>query len=106
MDHSSSSPLIIHFPLNLNCATTSNEQSENHNGKTKIINEMDFFSDKKEVGGSAIDDANKTLHSIVDFNVNTGLHLLTTANTGSDQSIVDDGVSTNSNEKRSKNEVH
>ncbi|KAL3821020.1 hypothetical protein ACJIZ3_006925 [Penstemon smallii] len=108
MDHSSSSPLIIQFPVNLNCAsaTTPNEQSENHNGKTKIINEMDFFADKKEleVGGSAIHDS--TNNSIVDFNVNTGLHLLTTANTntGSDQSIVDDGVSTNSNEKRSKNE--
>lgn len=35
----------------------------------------------------------------------TGLHLLTTANAGSDESIVEDGMSSVSDNKRSKNEV-
>uniref|UniRef100_A0A803M1T5 WRKY domain-containing protein n=1 Tax=Chenopodium quinoa TaxID=63459 RepID=A0A803M1T5_CHEQI len=37
-------------------------------------------------------------------NVNTGLHLLTT-NTGSDQSTVDDGASSDAEDKRNKNEL-
>lgn len=36
--------------------------------------------------------------------IQTGLHLLT-ANTSSDQSVVDDGISPNSEDKRSKTEV-
>ncbi|XP_022952535.1 probable WRKY transcription factor 31 [Cucurbita moschata] len=39
----------------------------------------------------------------LDFNVNTGLNLLTT-NSSSDQSMVDDGVSPNPEDKRAKNE--
>ncbi|KAL2496878.1 WRKY transcription factor 6 [Forsythia ovata] len=80
--------------------------------KRKVINEMDFFADKKDddeskTGTADDDDANgKDLNAPteLDFNVNTGLHLLT-ANTSSDQSIVDDGISPNSEDKRSKTEM-
>lgn len=46
----------------------------------------------------------KKLH-ICDFRGQTGLHLLTTANAGSDESIADDRTSSTSEDKRSKSEV-
>ncbi|CAI9757286.1 unnamed protein product [Fraxinus pennsylvanica] len=90
------------FPVNL---LTSDE-------KRKVINEMDFFADKKnddesKIGTGDEDDANgKDMSAPIelDSNVNTGLHLLT-ANTSSDQSVVDDGISPNSEDKRSKTEM-
>ncbi|CAA3003755.1 probable WRKY transcription factor 31 [Olea europaea subsp. europaea] len=74
--------------------------------KRKVLNEMDFFAEKKDddelkIGTSDEGDAKG---KELDFNVNTGLHLLT-ANTSSDQSVVDDGISPNSEDKRSKTEM-
>lgn len=42
---------------------------------------------------------------IMIFLFQTGLHLLTTANTGSDESMIDEGMSSISENKRSKSEV-
>ncbi|GFP79570.1 WRKY transcription factor 6 [Phtheirospermum japonicum] len=110
-------PATIQFPVSLGCTSDHDHDDHDVNGKRKVIDEMDFFSDKKEVAGSGgsgdgADDGSRTVHfsgpdhhSVLDFKVNTGLHLLTTANTGSDESIIDDGVSSNSEEKRSKNEM-
>ncbi|EYU34028.1 hypothetical protein MIMGU_mgv1a004322mg [Erythranthe guttata] len=82
------------------------------NGKRKVMDEMDFFSDKKLGGGGAAGgdagEDGRTLHgsnSVLNFNVNTGLHLLTPANTGSDESIVDKQTSSNSENKRSNSEM-
>ncbi|GER53231.1 WRKY DNA-binding protein 31 [Striga asiatica] len=100
-------PATIQFPVSL----SRDEDDQDLHGKRKVIDEMDFFSDKKEAAAEA-DDDDEAAHLggpdrrwAVDFKVNTGLHLLTTANTGSDESIVDDGISSNSEDKRSKNEM-
>ncbi|KAK4492808.1 hypothetical protein RD792_000133 [Penstemon davidsonii] len=90
-------PPTIQFPVNL------------MKDKRKVIDEMDFFSDKKD-GGATAEEANTAVHfsepnSMLNFNVNTGLHLLTAANTGSDQSIMEEGVSSNSEGKRAKSEL-
>lgn len=71
---------------------------------------MDFFADKKHkededrsrlpVSTSDPDPPTTELN----FNINTGLHLVT-GNTSSDQSVVDDGISPNSEDKRAKNEL-
>ncbi|KAL6535906.1 hypothetical protein OROHE_012750 [Orobanche hederae] len=108
--HPTQPPATIQFPVSLGC--TPDHDHDDH-GKRKVIDEMDFFADKKETSGpcEGANDGSPTEHfngpdrSVLDFKVNTGLHLLTTANTGSDESIVDDGVSSNSEDKRSKNEI-
>ncbi|XP_023003329.1 probable WRKY transcription factor 31 [Cucurbita maxima] len=85
------------------------------------VNEVDFFSDKERVVDDRLDEDSKPpVHIIATavnkghnnftapttaFNrVNTGLHLLT-ANTGSDQSTVDDGISSDGEDKRAKSEL-
>ncbi|EEF43831.1 probable WRKY transcription factor 31 [Ricinus communis] len=83
-----------------------------------IVGEVDFFSEKKNnvVSDNHHSDDSKTTtisvkkeNSYADIapksnDVNTGLHLLT-ANTGSDQSTVDDGASSEVDDKRSKFEL-
>ncbi|KAH9797955.1 putative WRKY transcription factor 31 [Citrus sinensis] len=87
------------------------------------VDEVDFFSDDKNrvsISDHREDDRNKTTNSVhikkenshdqlrhrTGLDVNTGLHLLTAANTGSDQSTVDDGVSSDhADEKRTKIEL-
>ncbi|XVF81634.1 hypothetical protein PTKIN_Ptkin15bG0170900 [Pterospermum kingtungense] len=101
---------------------------DHHNDKRTIVSEMDFFAkNNKQLvdddGGGGDDDegdhhANHIHNSDTDhikdssdhrtvlglINVNTGLNLLTT-NTSSDQSMVDDGISSNMEDKRAKNEL-
>ncbi|KAG8364588.1 hypothetical protein BUALT_Bualt18G0012900 [Buddleja alternifolia] len=116
MESSTRSNPTIQFPLNLNSTTTTHDLY----GKRKVIDEMDFFAHNKDSHGGgqpiAVDDGdgkpNRTVTnfsgppSVLDFNVNTGLHLLTAPNTaGSDESIVDDGISSNSDAKRAKTEM-
>ncbi|KAL8088062.1 hypothetical protein AgCh_037995 [Apium graveolens] len=98
----------FHFPVNLNRVTDDHEQNR--------PDEMDFFAHKREddhdhdqskVTDNTSDADNHRAFSPppdLDSNVNTGLHLLTT-NTCSDHSVVDDGISPNSEDKRSKNEL-
>ncbi|KAI3769672.1 hypothetical protein L6452_00781 [Arctium lappa] len=99
---SSPPPTTIQFPLNLSC---NHDRPHDH----KRINEMDFFADKKNeedrsrLPVSTSDPAAAPLTEL-DFNINTGLHLVT-GNTSSDQSLVDDGISPNSEDKRAKNEL-
>ncbi|XP_071726048.1 WRKY transcription factor 6-like [Rutidosis leptorrhynchoides] len=71
---------------------------------------MDFFPNKKhdeEIRSStlpvSITDTTAPATDL-DYNINTGLHLVT-GNTSSDQSVVDDGISSNSDDKRAKNEL-
>lgn len=107
----------IQFRVNLNCATTNHDQEHEHdddqsfksNDKRPIIDEMDFFACKKDdedhnIAETDGDDQKDALCGPDHFNVNTGLHLLTT-NTSSDQSVVEDGISSNSEERRAKNEL-
>ncbi|KAI6672793.1 hypothetical protein NL676_000699 [Syzygium grande] len=116
-------PTTIQFPLNLIARRDSSPpppqpagvQGAGAGERRAVIGEMDFFSIKsasetaaKNVVSSSDDgDARNNLTggpSNLDFNVNTGLNLLTT-NTSSDQSMVDDGISPNSEDKRAKNEL-
>ncbi|KAK2970764.1 hypothetical protein RJ640_015913 [Escallonia rubra] len=118
MENSSSPPppTTIQFPVNLHCNHQDDQNqplpSPSYHKRT-VIDEMDFFSGKKD------DDDNHSkvtqatgdrINDLIDepsehgFKVNTGLHLLT-ANTSSDQSIVDDGSSPNFEDKRAKNEL-
>ncbi|KAF6173265.1 hypothetical protein GIB67_026960 [Kingdonia uniflora] len=78
-----------------------------------ILDEMDFFSEKTRYEeedtitntNAASDVKKEDLHGGVAQNsVNTGLNLLTT-NTGSDQSTVDDGVSSKAGDEQRNNEV-
>ncbi|CAK9157977.1 unnamed protein product [Ilex paraguariensis] len=108
-DRQSSPPPTIQFPVNLNC-THDQEGPVHSDDKRKVIDEMDFFAKNENDDRPKTetnDEDRKDLMSGptgLDFNVNTGLHLLT-ANTSSDQSIVDDGVSPNSDDKRAKSEL-
>ncbi|CAA0808580.1 Probable WRKY transcription factor 42 [Striga hermonthica] len=104
-----SPPATIQFPVTLSY----DRDDRNPHGKRKVIDEMDFFSDRKQSAADADADAEEAGRTepfagrdppALDCRVNTGLHLLT-ANTGSDESIVDDGVSFNSEDKKSKNEM-
>ncbi|KAL0311231.1 UNVERIFIED_CONTAM: WRKY transcription factor 6 [Sesamum angustifolium] len=110
MDSSARSPpTCIQFPVYLNRTTHDHADHDHHNpidDRRKIIDEMDFFSDKKEARRCepTSDDGADGPSSFLDFNVNTGLHLLTAANTGSDQSVADDRISSNANNKRGKTE--
>ncbi|XP_068658179.1 probable WRKY transcription factor 31 [Aristolochia californica] len=68
---------------------------------------MDFFADKNQFS-SSLNNIKKESHdggdTRLEFDVNTGLNLLT-ANTGSDQSSVDDELSPNAEEKEEKTEL-
>ncbi|KAJ4715728.1 WRKY family transcription factor [Melia azedarach] len=84
--------------------------AEKNHKRTAIIGEMDFFTDKNHdhVKSNANNsDADHKKESDrpagLQLKVNTGLNLLTT-NTSSDQSMVDDGISTTMEDKKSKNE--
>ncbi|RDX92881.1 WRKY transcription factor 6 [Mucuna pruriens] len=91
---------LLGFPVNLSRAA--NKEDDDHR---KVVGEVDFFSDRNKPTPTP------SLHQNVKPNiikkeidetplhVNTGLQLLT-ANTGSDQSTVDDGVSSDAEDKR------
>ncbi|KAJ6680471.1 WRKY TRANSCRIPTION FACTOR 36-RELATED [Salix purpurea] len=78
-----------------------------------VIDEMDFFAHKKRDDGNPMTITNSSADDLKEYsgspaglelNVNTGLNLLTT-NTSSDQSMVDDGISSNMEDKRAKSEL-
>ncbi|KVH93078.1 WRKY transcription factor 6-like [Cynara cardunculus var. scolymus] len=105
--NSSGSPssTTIHFPLN--CTYHQPGKSDD-----KRINEVDFFTENthnlsKSIGSSVScvqyqESTEPTMD--LDFHINTGLHLVT-GYTDSDQSVIDDGVSPNSGDKRTKHEL-
>ncbi|CAK7348994.1 unnamed protein product [Dovyalis caffra] len=113
-----SPPSTIQFPVNL---MNTNDVHHDHdhdaslpsdNRRRTVIDEMDFFADKKHDDGNPMSITNNSTDDLKDsgspagleLNVNTGLNLLTT-NTSSDQSMVDDGISSNMEDKRAKSEV-
>ncbi|KAM7492356.1 hypothetical protein LguiA_035277 [Lonicera macranthoides] len=98
--HRMDDPTTIQFPVNLNCPRDrDDDQSQPSDDKQAV----DFFKrdDRAITAAPAGDRATTTEFA---FNVNTGLNLLT-GNTTSDQSIVDDGISPNSDDKRAKSEL-
>ncbi|GMH07170.1 hypothetical protein Nepgr_009010 [Nepenthes gracilis] len=98
----------IQFPVNLNCTGDEQEQQDQTSDQKRPA-EVDFFADRKENSERAAMDDSGDKDSIddsskLDCRVNTGLNLLTT-NTGSDQSVLDDGISPNTDDKRAKSEI-
>ncbi|KAI3702563.1 hypothetical protein L6452_28306 [Arctium lappa] len=87
---------INHFPVNLYSA------SHDH----KPVNEMDFFAERKDIDvrdQSKFDDDDNSHH--LHHNINTGLHLLTRNTIDDDQSVPDDEMSLNSEDKQTKNKL-
>ncbi|KAJ8761310.1 hypothetical protein K2173_001366 [Erythroxylum novogranatense] len=115
---------IFQFPLNLTGRENQGGSSPSQRDHNRVAaGEVDFFSQKKRDSLDEDNSDSKTAsfvsvkkehnHSqgeaaapppMSTLDVNTGLRLLT-ANTGSDQSTVDDGVSSDVDDKRSKNEL-
>nr|QQV37215.1 WRKY transcription factor [Boehmeria nivea] len=101
----------VDFPAKLAHHQPSDTSADSNRAPVGVV---DFFSDQKRPVNddreSATVAAVKKEDSLADqpsrpsFDVNTGLGLLT-ANTGSDQSTVDDGVSSDVEDKRSKIEL-
>ncbi|KAK7412683.1 hypothetical protein VNO78_04234 [Psophocarpus tetragonolobus] len=92
---------LLGFPVNLSRASKDDHQTP------KLLGEVDFFSDRNKSTPPP-----SLLHHVkphivkkeideTPLHVNTGLQLLT-ANTGSDQSTVDDGLSSDAEDKRAK----
>ncbi|KAF7840605.1 putative WRKY transcription factor 31 [Senna tora] len=95
------------FPVNL---SRSSADSDHHHHNRVVPGEVDFFSDRNRPASDHHQDvkSNITVKKEISLgepphldHVNTGLQLLT-ANTGSDQSTVDDGVSSDAEDKRAK----
>uniref|UniRef100_A0A2P2KPI0 WRKY domain-containing protein n=2 Tax=Rhizophora mucronata TaxID=61149 RepID=A0A2P2KPI0_RHIMU len=116
---SSSPPTTIQFPVNLHCGRDRDHDNHDHHrddgaplspdDNRTVIGEMDFFADKshdiREPKKANTDDLKDSKSAPeLELNVNTGLNLLTT-NTSSDQSMVDDGISSNMEDKRAKSEM-
>nr|KYP48279.1 WRKY transcription factor 6 [Cajanus cajan] len=104
----SSSPFQVNLSSSSNNHASNSPPSHNH-----MRTEMDFFSDKNILKDDNVlasasvpdnDHHRSTTPPTLEFKVNTGLNLLTT-NTSSDQSMVDDEISPNSEDKRTKNEL-
>ncbi|XVF20991.1 hypothetical protein REPUB_Repub12eG0052100 [Reevesia pubescens] len=119
----SPSPCTIQFPVNLNCSDDQHPSSLlPSDDKRRVVGEMDFFAQKNHklidnddeddddgvdanpIHTSDADIKDSTDRTALELNVNTGLNLLTT-NTSSDQSTVDDGISSNMEDKRAKTEL-
>ncbi|KAJ8764617.1 hypothetical protein K2173_006699 [Erythroxylum novogranatense] len=107
-------PTTILFPVNRRCSHDPDHQdydplpSDDHKRMVVVGETVDFFADNKNVVKpfkTNVDDfKDSSSPPGLELNVNTGLNLLTT-NTSSDQSIVDDGISSNTEDKRAKNEL-
>ncbi|XP_011006460.1 PREDICTED: probable WRKY transcription factor 31 [Populus euphratica] len=113
------SPPNFQFPVKL---INTNEHDHDHdhdpdsslpsdNRRRTVIDEMDFFADKKHdidrmtiINNGTGDLKDSGSPAGLELNVNTGLNLLTT-NTSGEQSTVDDGLSSNMEDKRAKSEL-
>ncbi|KAK1556466.1 hypothetical protein Q3G72_005424 [Acer saccharum] len=76
-----------------------NNDNDNDNDNRVAVDEVDFFSDRHQK--TTTNSVNIKKENSHEEALNIGLHLLT-ANTGSDQSTVDDGVSSDMEDKRGK----
>ncbi|XP_077252479.1 putative WRKY transcription factor 31 [Tasmannia lanceolata] len=96
----------IAFSMNPNYRDDPDEHMDT-NDKRVIMGEMDFFSDKNRLSTPINNIKEEDSHEAearLNFDVNTGLNLRT-ANTGSDQSTIDDGISSNVDERERKAEL-
>ncbi|KAK4491930.1 hypothetical protein RD792_002712 [Penstemon davidsonii] len=91
------------FPVNSNGGSKEEPQASDGGERRAVLGEVDFFSEKKKkpINEEQVNAFVKKEHSR-EFNLNTGLQLVT----GSDESTVDDGISSDAAEdKRAKNEL-
>ncbi|XP_061345513.1 probable WRKY transcription factor 31 [Gastrolobium bilobum] len=104
---------MLEFPVNLSGATTASSPPSDHHNRT-VASEVDFFSvgNKSSPPPHHVDvtDINQDISRVetpskCNLHVNTGLQLLT-ANTGSDRSMVDDGASSDVEDKLVKIREH
>ncbi|KAJ9170055.1 hypothetical protein P3X46_018191 [Hevea brasiliensis] len=108
---SRSPPPTIQFPVNLNSINHDHDDDDDHtslpsddHNKRTVIDEMDFFAEKEHDSTPSRGFKDPKSPTRLEFDVNTGLNLLTT-NTSSDQSIVDDGISSTMEDRRAKSEL-
>ncbi|XP_018849815.1 probable WRKY transcription factor 31 [Juglans regia] len=112
-------PAGIHFPVSLDRRDEHASPAPSDENRV-VVGEVDFFAAKSRLAGHDrndrdVDDSKTVVkkensHGEAapcrpdNLDVNTKLHLLT-ANTGSDQSTVDDGVSSDAEDRRAKAEL-
>ncbi|OAY33078.1 hypothetical protein MANES_13G068100v8 [Manihot esculenta] len=107
---SRSPPPTIQFPVHLNSTTHDHRRHNSDDNKRTVIDEMDFFAKKEHDDDDRVEPSNghgfkdNKIPTRLEFDVNTGLNLLTT-NTSSEQSMVDDGISSTMEDKRAKSEI-
>lgn len=90
------------FGFNLSPKFNAAEMFSSSDEKRSIVNEVDFFADKKPIVKKENSQTDNSIRTDDQCVVNTGLQLVI-ANAGSDQSTVDDGVSSEVlEEKRAK----
>nr|XP_011463437.1 PREDICTED: probable WRKY transcription factor 31 [Fragaria vesca subsp. vesca] len=107
-------PQTLQLSVNLNCTddrendTLLSSPPQSDDNQRKVVDERDFFADNNNKAAAEEASADKMDFddgpSGMDFNLNTGLNLLIT-NTSSDQSVVDDGISSSLEDKRAKSEL-
>ncbi|KAK4439364.1 WRKY transcription factor 6 [Sesamum alatum] len=107
LDHHRSDGLMM-FPVNSGAGEDNAAVSSPPGGEQRVVlGEVDFFAEKKKPVNGVVkketSHAETSTFRDVDV-INTGLQLVT-ANTGSDQSTVDDGMSPDSEDKRARNEL-
>ncbi|KAE8664460.1 WRKY transcription factor 6 [Hibiscus syriacus] len=100
---------MFHFPISLAGSRddrrgTSASSSSPSDDTRLPVDEVDFFSDKKSrvIDDDRVEKEHGEPAPASDLDVNTGLLLLTA---GSDQSTVDDGVSSDMEDRRAKDEL-
>nr|AVO00691.1 WRKY transcription factor 31-like [Cymbidium sinense] len=90
------------FPISLACREVAPSPRENQKS-TAVIGEVDFFSSEKKARVSPpVAIPLDLMIKKEDLTINTTLHL---ANTGSDQSTLDEGMSLNEDDKEGKTEL-
>ncbi|GFP90189.1 WRKY transcription factor 6 [Phtheirospermum japonicum] len=103
LDRRSSNSLIM-FPVNGEEKSAAAAGGE----PRAVLGEVDFFAEKKKSVGAVVKKENNSqlaqASNCGELDVNTGLQLVT-ANTGSDQSTVDEEMSYDAEDKKAKNEV-
>ncbi|KAL0286191.1 UNVERIFIED_CONTAM: WRKY transcription factor 6 [Sesamum angustifolium] len=106
LDHRSEG--LIMFPVNSSAGEEAAAVSSPLGGEKRVVlGEVDFFAEKKKPANGVVkkESSHAEASTFRDVDViNTGLQLVT-ANTGSDQSTVDDGMSPDAEDKRARNEL-
>ncbi|KAL0442957.1 UNVERIFIED_CONTAM: WRKY transcription factor 6 [Sesamum latifolium] len=106
LDHRSDG--LMMFPVNSSAGEETAAVSSPAGGEQRVVlGEVDFFAEKKKTVNGVVkkESSHAEASTFRDVDViNTGLQLVT-ANTGSDQSTVDDGMSPDAEDKRARNEL-